>query len=112
LRVAPGQERFVSGVQESLADDDPTCAWRYYLWRLLIDQRFQRRGYARAALDLVVAYVKGRPGAEALVTSAVPGDGSPIGFYLRYGFRLTGQVGNSEQVGNGEQVLELRLAGH
>src|SRR5687768_1905712 len=37
-----------------LADDVPpgneTIPWRYYLWRMLIDERYQRRGYGRAAL--------------------------------------------------------------
>lgn len=30
-----------------LADDDPTCPWRYYLWRLLVDTRFQGQGLGR-----------------------------------------------------------------
>jgi diamine N-acetyltransferase len=90
-----------------LADDAPEgnadVYGRYYLWRMLIDSRFQRRGYGRAALDLVVAYVKTRPGAEVLVTCVVPGDGSPLGFYDRYGFRDTGEMFDHER------VLELRL---
>ena len=30
--------------------------------------------------------------------SGVPGDGSPLGFYLRYGFRETGEMFDHEQV--------------
>lgn len=75
----------------------------YFLWRLLIDARWQHRGYGWAALDLVVAYVRKRPHAERLLTSVVPGEGSPEGFYLRYGFRRTGEVHD------GEPVLELPL---
>lgn len=90
-----------------LGDDvpqgNPDIPWRYYLWRMLIDGRFQRRGYGRAALDCVVAYLKTRPGAEVLVTSVVPGEGSPLGFYERYGFQATGEMFDREQ------VLELRL---
>jgi len=52
----------------------------------------------------VVAYVKTRPGGEVLATSVVPGEGSPMGFYRRYGFQPTGQSFGHEQ------VLELRLA--
>ena len=85
-----------------LADDvppgTPDIPWRYYLWRMLIDARFQGRGHGRAALDLVVAYLRTRPGADALVTSIVPGEGSPLGFYLRYGFRETGEMFDHEQV--------------
>jgi diamine N-acetyltransferase len=78
--------------------------WSYYLWRMLIDGRHQRCGYGRAALDLVVAHLHRRPGADVLVTSVVPGDGSPYGFYLRYGFRPTGEWLDREE------VLALRLA--
>lgn len=85
-----------------LADDvppgTPDIPWRYYLWRMLIDARFQGRGHGRAALDLVVAYLRTRPGADALVTSIVPGEGSPLGFYLRYGFRETGEMFDHERV--------------
>ena len=75
----------------------------YFLWRLLIDTRWQGRGYGRAALDLVVDYVRSRPGAEKLMSSVGPGQGSPLGFYLKYGFSLTGAVFD------GEPVLELPL---
>src|SRR5215204_3838309 len=90
-----------------LADDvvpgNEVIPWRYYLWRMLIDARFQSRGYGRAALDCVVAYLKTRPGADTLVTSVVAGEGSPMGFYLRYGFQSTGQMFDHEH------VLLLRL---
>jgi diamine N-acetyltransferase len=75
----------------------------YFLWRLLIDRRHQRKGYGTAALDAVVEYVRGRPGAEALYTSASPGDGTPQPFYEGYGFVPTGAILE------GEVVLRLDL---
>ena len=75
----------------------------YFLWRLLIDRRFQGQGYGSATLDAVVAYLATRPAADALYTSNVPGDGSPLPFYLRYGFELT------DRIADGEQVLRLDL---
>src|SRR5919107_3063278 len=121
LRVSPSQEQFVSSVAESLreaakhpnahalywavhADDTPvgfvmiadevgSPEYRpHYLWKLLIDQRYQRQGFGTATLDLVVEYFRGRPGVEALKTSAGQGEGSPIAFYERYGFERTGEV--------------------
>jgi len=77
--------------------------WPYGLWRLLIDARHQGRGYGRAALDLLVDYVAGRPGATELYTSAVPGEGSALPFYERYGFVPTGEIDE------GEVVLRLTL---
>ena len=83
--------------QETL-DADPTLAGPYFLWRLLIDRRHQRRGYGTATLDAVVEYVRGRPGGDALVTSAGQGKGSPQPFYERYGFVPTGEVMEDEVV--------------
>ena len=85
-----------------LADDvppgDPVIPWRYYLWRMLVDAGHQGHGHGRAALDLVRAHLRSRPGADALVTSVVPGPGSPLGFYLSYGFEPTGEWFDHEQV--------------
>ena len=75
----------------------------YYLWRLLIDERHQGRGYGSSALDLVVAYLRTRPGADTLFTSVTRGPRPPTGFYLAYGFVETGDVFE------GEDVLALRL---
>ncbi len=75
----------------------------HYLWKLLIDERHQRKGFGTAALDLIVKHFLGRPGVEVLSTSASQGDGSPIPFYERYGFEPTGEVLDDEV------VLRLRL---
>jgi hypothetical protein len=64
----------------------------YFLWKLLIDHRCQRRGYGAAALDAVVDYLRTRPGSDVLYTSCTDGPGSPRGFYLRYGFTDTSRV--------------------
>ena len=87
---------------ERLAADDDLVG-PYFLWRLLIDERFQGRGYGSATMDAVVAYLRTRPGADVLWTSCRAGPGSPQPFYLRYGFVLTGEVKW------GEDLLELDL---
>ena len=74
------------------------------LWRFMIDERHQGRGYGRAALRLVIEHARTRPGQTKLRTSCVPGPLSPIGFYERCGFRRTGEVDD------GEEVLELDLS--
>jgi diamine N-acetyltransferase len=125
LRVSPAQRRFVSGVSESLrqaaehpgaraiprgvyaedmpvgfvmiadeVDGPPYIA--QYLWKLLIDERHQRKGYGTATLDLIVEYFRDRPGVEVIWTSAGQGEGSPIPFYERYGFERTGDIQDGE----------------
>lgn len=83
---------------DGVAAGNPDIPWPFYLWRMLIDHRFQGRGYGRAALDAVAAHLKSQPEARELVTSVVPGEGSPLGFYLRYGFVATGEMFDHEQV--------------
>jgi diamine N-acetyltransferase len=85
-------------ISDNIPPDRTEYLGPYFLWRLLIDSRFQRRGYGRATLDLIVDYVRSRPGADVLFTSFVPGEGSPVDFYLRYGFSLTGEVFDDEPV--------------
>ena len=134
LRVAPGQRRFVGTVPESLAEaakkpGAQAISWAvyrdqtpvgfvmiadeveepyipHYLWKLLIDERYQRQGVGTATLDLIVRYFLDRPGVVSITTSAVEGDGSPIPFYERYGFERTGEM-HDEEV-----VLRLDLRKH
>jgi len=83
---------------------NPEYLGPYYLWRLLIDQRHQGRGYGSAALRLAVEHLRSRADARVLITSVGQGPASPGGFYLRQGFRPTGAVHQ------GELVLELDLS--
>lgn len=85
-------------IPQATLDADPTLVGPYFLWRLLIDERYQRRGYGTATLDAVVAYVRGRPNGEALITSAGQGEGTPQPFYERYGFVPTGDILEDEVV--------------
>ncbi len=86
------------GIPEDEVAADPELIAPYFLWRLLIDARFQRRGYGTATLDAVAAYVRGRPGGHSLYTSAAQGEGSPQPFYERYGFAPTGDIVDDEVV--------------
>ncbi|MFS8105072.1 GNAT family N-acetyltransferase [Lentzea alba] len=134
VRVRPDQEQFVASVEKSFLDaakepdakpwfravydgEEPVgfvmLSWNlvpgpdlrgpYFLWRLLIGAEHQKRGYGTAILDEVVALIRA-DGAKELITSCVPGDGSPEPFYRRYGFVPTGEVDD------GEIVLKLDLS--
>jgi diamine N-acetyltransferase len=90
-------------ISDGITVDNPEYVGPYYLWRLLVDHRFQGRGYGSGALDLVVRHVRTHPDARVLLTSHVVGPRSPAPFYLHYGFRPTGEVHE------GEPLLELDL---
>jgi diamine N-acetyltransferase len=90
------------GIPQEVLDADDIVG-PYLLWRLLIDHRFQGRGYGAATIYAVVRYVRTRPNAEVLLTSCKAGEGSPQPFYLHYGFEKTGEVKW------GEDLLRLDL---
>jgi diamine N-acetyltransferase len=78
-------------------------AGSYYLWRLMIDARYQRRGYGRSALALLADFLREQRGRQ-LWTSYVVGHDGPHGFYLSLGFEDTGEV-----MSHGERVMILTL---
>jgi diamine N-acetyltransferase len=123
LKVSPGQEQFVASNAVSIAQAyfDRETAWfrgiyaddvpvgfvmlsddpakeEYFLWRFMIDARYQGHGFGRRAIELLIEYVRTRPGAKALMVSCVPGDGSPCPFYEKLGFIYTGEVDEDELV--------------
>jgi len=77
--------------------DDPDAP-TYFLWRFMIDQRYQGRGYGTRALRLLVEHVRARPDATVLGVSYVPGDGSPETFYKKFGFTDTGEMDEDEVI--------------
>lgn len=74
-----------------------------YLWRFLVDHRFQGRGIGRRAIELIVDLLRAR-GHRALELSYISGPGSPAQFYERMGFVPTGEVSD------GETLARLQLA--
>ena len=75
--------------------DDPEVP-EYFLWRFMIDVRYQKMGFGKKAMDLLIDHVRTRPGARALGLSCHPGEDGPEPFYRRYGFALTGRMLESE----------------
>jgi len=79
-----------------LADD--ADAPEYFLWRFMIADPYQSRGYGRQAIQRLAEYVRTRPGATELLVSCGEGEGSPKEFYLKQGFVPTGEVVGEETV--------------
>jgi diamine N-acetyltransferase len=78
--------------------DKNTKKPEYFLWRLMIDEKYQRMGFGYKAMKLLIEYVKGLPGATEFLTSCVPGEGSPEDFYNKLGFTRTGEMDGVEVV--------------
>ena len=133
LAVAPEQQALVAPVATSLAQasvrtpgrplaihdgDEPVgllLLWdarrdpedpadQLYVWRLMIDARYQRKGYGARAMRWVIDEAR-RLGVASVGLShqMLPGHAGP--FYEKLGFRYTGEVDDNEH------VMELPLTG-
>ena len=127
LKVRPDQEQFVANNAISIAQahfeekawfraiyadetpvgfvmlyDDPETT-DYFLWRFMIDSRYQGMHFGERAIGLLIDYVRSLPGATELMVSYVPAEGSPEPFYTGLGFIPTGEVHD------GENVMKLDL---
>jgi GNAT superfamily N-acetyltransferase len=81
----------------------PDIIGPWFLWKLIVDARQQGNGYGREIVRMVADLVR-RGGGTELLTSHVPGDGSPAAFYAKLGFVPTGALDPS-----GEIILRLDL---
>ena len=81
---------------------EPGTERGYILVRLMVDGRFQGRGYGRAALDAIVELIRDR-GLPTIRLSVVPENEQALDFYRRNGFTGTGEIDG------GEIVLERQI---
>ena len=75
---------------------------RFYIWRFMVDARFQGKGVGARALELLLDEARA-DGVDAVTLSVVPGERSAMAFYERFGFEPTGVVEH------GEAAMQLRL---
>jgi diamine N-acetyltransferase len=92
---------FAGGVADD-AVPEPGTERGYIIVRLMVDERFQGRGYGRAALDAIVNLVRAR-GLRELRLSVAPENAQALEFYRRNGFVETGEIHG------GEIVMERQL---
>jgi GNAT superfamily N-acetyltransferase len=81
----------------------PEIIGPWFLWKLLIDYRHQGLGHGQEVVRQIVELVRAQNATE-LLTSHVPGEGSPAGFYARLGFVPTGELDPE-----GEIILRLTV---
>ena len=79
-----------------LHDDQETPL--YYLWRFMIDERYQKMGFGKQAMKLLVTEVRIRPKATELLVGYVPDEDGPGLFYHKLGFKPTGDMEGIEEI--------------
>jgi diamine N-acetyltransferase len=67
----------------------------FYIWRFMVDARFQGKGVGRRALELLLDEARA-DGAREVTLSVVPGPHSALAFYERSGFEQTGEMHGGE----------------
>ncbi len=123
LKLAKGQEEYVSHPIRSLAqayvyreqcqpfgiyDDDTMVGYvmviydydipEYDIWHMMIDAAQQGKGYGRAALALVLDYIKGKPIGESnrVALTCNRENQNALGLYRKIGFQPTGAEDEDE----------------
>ena len=82
-------------------EEDPED--RYWLWRFMIDQNEQGKGYGQAALAEIIQYFRAH-GADRIFLSTEPENERGVHIYHKAGFVDTGIVDE------GEAVMQLMLS--
>lgn len=94
------------GYDECGDDEEPEVAKNNYcIWRLMIDENFQGKGYGRKAMEAALAYIRTWPcgKAEKCWISYMPDNEVGKALYAKMGFKENGEVCEDETVA----VLEL-----
>ncbi len=122
LKVAEGQEKFVASNVFSIAqskiypthlpfavyDKDEIVGFvmygfdeeekKYYLGRLMIDEKFQGKGYGKATTLEVIEQLKKVEDCKEIYLSFVPGNTGAEKLYLNVGFEKTGEIDEDGEI--------------
>lgn len=90
-------ERMVGFTMFAFDEDYEDPNDRYWLWRFMIDESSQRKGYGTAALQLIIQYFK-ENGANNIRLSTKETNFYALSMYRKAGFRDTGEMNNEEIV--------------
>jgi diamine N-acetyltransferase len=71
--------------------EEPRQQGFYFLWRFMVDGRYQGNGYGARAMALLIEHVRSRPHAREFVLSHLDADGNAGDFFRGLGFEYTGE---------------------
>lgn len=70
----------------------------YWIYRLMVDQRYQRLGYGREALNELLKLMSKLPGCSHVTLSVVPKNEAAMTLYRQMGFCESGEIIGGEVV--------------
>lgn len=78
----------------------PYYGWReagiHHVLRFMIDHRYQRQGYGRAAMEQLILQVRRQRNARAIELNYDPANTAAAALYARLGFQPTGEIDEGE----------------
>ena len=81
-----------------------------FLWRFMIDEKYQGKGYGKIALTQVIDYVKSLKVFDEIKASYVPAESGAEGFYKSFGFmEAEGIIKEFDLEDSGEIGLKYQL---
>ena len=88
------------GVDDDWEDAPAVAADNYNLWRLMIDEKYQKKGYGREAVRLALEFIKTFPcgRAECCWLSYEPENEVARRLYRSFGFDETGETDGDEVI--------------
>ncbi|HEY7093036.1 MAG TPA: GNAT family N-acetyltransferase [Ktedonobacterales bacterium] len=122
LTVASEQDHFVASNAFSLAQSKYEPEWvplalygdtemvgfvmyglyreegKYWILRVMVDRRFQGKGYGHAAMRLLLDRLRAIPGCDEVAISYEPENDVARRLYASFGFRETGEIIEGETV--------------
>lgn len=131
MKVHPSQEGFIESVAECLSEADALNSWRpvllydggravgfamygffpkegekgrVWLDRMLIDRRYQGRGYGKAAMHALIDRLTEEYRCDRIYLSLYEDNERALSLYRAFGFYFTGEVDTK-----GEKVMSLRI---
>lgn len=84
----------VGFVMYGAAEDEGREIWA--IWRLMVDQNHQRKGYGRAAITQTINRIKAEVGCDEIYISFVPANVGAKALYASLGFEDTGRIDDGE----------------
>ena len=86
------------GVDDSWTDAPEVAKDNYNIWRLMIDERFQGKGFGKEAMGRILDFIKTEPcgSAEKCWLSYDPENTTAQKLYHRFGFQETGDLDENE----------------
>lgn len=88
------------GTDDEWEDAPAIAKGNYNLWRLMIDERYQGRGYGKKAMKLILEFIAGEPcgPADYCWLSYEPENSAAQRLYASFGFQETGEWDGDEVI--------------